>query len=213
MWNLLTLNGRCDAFQYNAIFDKMASFINVFTKSLSKTWRKRCHILTQNFKIHFNMYVLLRHNVFLYLKFYVLFCFCHHSLFKVSLLYLFINVFTRYFSKTWWKRCHILTQNSNIQFNMYVSLHHHVFLYLNFMYLSIVSLLLAEGTANTWWILFHNGRKSRHQKIKKQCRYERLRCNTSLVISVGYGSFTQGRGGWAPGRTFKNIYSKLIVPS
>ena len=126
----------------------MASFIKVFPKYLSKTWRKMCHILTQNFKIHFNMYVLLRHHVFLYLKFYVLFCFCHHSLFNVSLLYLFINVFTRYLSKTWWKRCHILTQNSKIQFNMYVSLHHHVILYLNFIYLSIGSLLLAEGTTN-----------------------------------------------------------------
>ena len=120
MWNLLTLNGRCDAFQYNTIFDKMASFINVFTKSLSKTWRKRCHILTQNFKIHFNMCVLLRHHVFLYLKFYLPFCFCHHSLFNVSLFYLFINVFTRYLTKTWLKTCHILTQNSNVQFNMYV---------------------------------------------------------------------------------------------
>ena len=145
----------------------MASFINVFAKYLSKTWRKRCHILTQNFKIHFNMYVLLRHRVFLYLKFDVLFCFCHHSLFGVSLLYLFINVFTRHLSKTWWKRCYILTQNSNIQFNMYVSLHHHVFLYLTFMYLSIPSLLLAEGTANTWWILLRNDRKSQNQRIKK----------------------------------------------
>ena len=127
---------------------KMASFINVFTKYLTKPWGKRCHILTQSFKIHFNMYVLLCHHVFLYLKFYVLFCFCHHSFFNVSLLYLFMNVFTRYLSKTWWKRCHILTQNSKIEFNMYVSLHHHVFLYLNFIYLSIRSLLLAEGTTN-----------------------------------------------------------------
>ena len=161
---------------------KMAPFINVFTKYLTKPWGKRCHILTQSFKIHFNMYVLLCHHVFLYLKFYVLFCFCHHSLFNVSLLYLFINVFTRCLSKTWWKRCHILTQNSNIQFNIYVSLHHHAFLYLTCMYFSIPSSLLAEGTANTWWILFHNDRKSRHRRIKKQHRYERLRCNTSLVI-------------------------------
>ena len=84
------------AMLYNAIFEQMASFINVFTKYLSKAWRKRCHILTQNFKIHFNMFVLLRHHLFLYLKFYVLFCFCHNSLFKVSLLCLFVNVFTRY---------------------------------------------------------------------------------------------------------------------
>ena len=84
------------AMLYNAIFEQMASFINVFTKYLSKAWRKRCHILTQNFKIHFNMFVLLRHHLFLYLKLYVLFYFCHNSLFKVSLLCLFVNVFTRY---------------------------------------------------------------------------------------------------------------------
>ena len=191
----------------------MASFINVFTKYLSKTWRKRCHILTQNFKIHFNMYVLLCHHVFLYLKFYVLFCFCHHSFFNVSLLYLFMNVFTRYLSKTWWKRCHILTQNSNIQFNMYVSLHHHVFLYLTFMYLSIPSSLLVEQTVNTWWILLHNDRNSRHRRIKKQRRCECLHCNTSLVIPVGYGRVRQGLGRWLPGRTLKNIYWNLIVPS
>ena len=134
----------------------MASFINVFLKYLSKSWWKRCHSLTQNFKIHFNMYVLLRHHVFLYLKFCLLFCFCHHSLFNISLLRLFINVITRHLSKTWWKRCYILTQNSNIQFNMYVSLHHHLFLYLTFMYLSIPSSLLEKGTANTWSILLHN---------------------------------------------------------
>ena len=34
--------------------------------------------------------------------------------------------------------------------------------------------LLEEGTANTWWILLHNHRKSRHRRIKKQRRYERL---------------------------------------
>ena len=138
----------------------MSSFITVFTKYLSKIWRKKCHISTQKFMIHFSMYVLLRHHVFLYLKFYILFYFCHHSLFNVSLLYLFINVFTRYLSKPWWKKCHILTQNSNIQFNMYVSLHQLVFLYLTFMYLSIPSSPLAEGTAITWWTLLHNERKS-----------------------------------------------------
>ena len=132
---------------------------------------------------------------------------------NVSLLYLFINVFTRYLSIVWWKRYHILTQNSNIQFNMCVSLHHHVFLYLTFMYLSIPNSLLAEGTANTWWILLHNDRKKRHRRIKKQRRYERLRCNTSLVIPVSYGRIRQRPGGWVPGRTFKNIYWKLIVPS
>ena len=146
----------------------MASFINVFAKYLSKTWRKRCHILTQNFKIHFNMYVLLHHHVLLYLKFYVLFCICHHSFFKILLLYLFINVFTRYLAKTCGKKCHIWTQNSNIQLKMYVSLHHHVFLYLTFMYLSLPSSLMEEGTANTWSILLHNDRKSRHRRIKKQ---------------------------------------------
>ena len=154
---------------------------------MSKTWRRKCHILTQNFKIYFDIYVLLCHHVFLYLKFSVLFRFCHHSPFNVPLMYLFTNVFTRYLSKTWWKRCHMLTQNSNIQFNTYVSLHHHVFLYLTFMYLSIPSSLLVEGTGNTWWILLHNDTKSRHRRIRKQRRYERLRCNTNLVIPVGYG--------------------------
>ena len=195
----------------------MSSFINVFTKYLSKAWQKRCHILTHNFKVHFNMYfnmyVSLRHNVFLYLKFYVLFCFCHHSLFNVLLLYLFTNVFTRYLWKTWWIRCHILTQNFNIQFSMYVSLHHHVFLYLTFMCLSIATSLLAEGTARTWWILLHNDRKSQHRRIKLQRRYERSHCNTSLFIPVGYRRVRQGSGGWAPGSTFKNVYWKLIVPS
>ena len=172
----------------------MSSFITVFTKHLSKIWRKKCHISTQKFMIHFSMYVLLRHHVFLYLKFYVLFYFCHHSLFNVSLLYLFINVFTRYLSKPWWKKCHILTQNSNIQFNMYLSLHHHMLLYLTFVYLSIPSSLLVEGTANTWWILLHNDRTSRHRRIKKQHRYKRLRCNTSLIIPVGYGRVRQRPG-------------------
>ena len=187
----------------------MASFICVFTKYLSKIWRKRCHILTQSFKIHFNMHALLRHNVFLCLKFYVLFYFYHHSLFNVSLLYLFISVFTRCFSKTLWKRCHISTQNFDIQFSMHVSLHHLVFLYLTFMYLSIPSLLLAEGTANTWWILLHNDRKSRHRRIKKQRLYESWRCNTSLVIPVGCGRVRQGSGGWVTGCTFKIYIFKI----
>ena len=89
---------------------------------------------------------------------------------------------------------------------MYVSLHRHVFLYLTFIYLSIPSSLLAEGTANTWSILLCNDRKSRHQRIKKQHRYESLCCNTSPGIPVGYGKIRQGPEGWVPGRTFKNIY-------
>ena len=147
----------------------------------------------QNFKIHLNIFVLLRHQVFLYLKFYALFCFSHHSIFDLSLL--FTNVFTEYLLKTWWKRCHILTQNSNIQFNMYVSLHQYLLLYLTFTYLSIPSSLLAEGTANIWWILLYNDRKSRHWRIKKQCCYERLYCNTNQVIPVGYGRVRQGPRG------------------
>ena len=160
----------------------MASFICVFTKYLSKIWRKRCHILTQSFKIHFNMHALLRHNVFLCLKFYVLFYFYHHSLFNVSLLYLFISVFTRCFSKTLWKWCHISTQNSDIQFSMHVSLHH---------------------------LLLHNDRKSRHRRIKKQRLYERWRCNTSLVIPVGCGRVRQGSGEWVTGCTFKIYIFKI----
>ena len=125
----------------------------------------------------------------------------------------FINVSTKYLSKTWQKRCHILTQNSNIHFNVYVSLHHDVFLYLTFMYLSIRSSLLAEGTAKTWWILLHNDTKSRHWRIKKLLCYERLCCNTSLVIPVGYGRARKGPRGRVPGHTFKNIFWKLINPS
>ena len=159
------------------------------------------------------MNLLLPLHVFLYLKFYVLFCFCYHSLFNILLLYRFINVFTRYLSKTYWKRCHILTQNFNIQFSMYVSLHDHIFLYLTFMYLSIPSSLLEKGTANTCWILLHNDRKSQHRRIKKYRGYECLRCDTSLVIPVGYRRVQKGPQGWLPGRTFKNIYWKLIVPS
>ena len=34
--------------------------------------------------------------------------------------------------------------------------------------------LLAEGTTSTWWILLHNDRNRRHQRIKKQRRHERL---------------------------------------
>ena len=41
--------------------------------------------------------------------------------------------------------------------------------------------VLAEGTANTWWIPLHNDRKSWHRRIKKQRRYERLRSNTSQL--------------------------------
>ena len=74
------------------------------------------------------------------------------------------------------------------------------------MYLSIPSSLLAEGTAHTWLILLHNDRKSQHRRIKRQRRNERLRCNASLAIPVGYGRVKQGPRGWVPGHTFKNIY-------
>ena len=115
------------------------------------------------------------------------FLFLFYSLFNVSLLYLFVNHFTGYLPNTWWKMSHILTQSFNIQFNMYASSHHDAFLQLTFMYLSIPSSLLAEGTANTWSVLLYNDRKSRHRGIKKQRRCEHLCCNTSLVIPVGYG--------------------------
>ena len=193
----------------------MASFINVFTKYLSKTWRKRCHILTQNFKIHFNMYVLLRHHVFLYLKFYVLFCFCHHSLFNVSFLHLFINVSRGISQKLGEKGVisqHKIPKFSSTCMYLYITMCD-VFLYLTFIYLSIPSSLLAERTANTWEILLYNDRKSRHRRIKTQRRHERLSCNTSLVISVGYERVRQRPGGWVPRCTFKNIYWKLIAPS
>ena len=117
---------------------------------------KKVSQLNTKFQDSFQHVCIIASPCVLYLKFYWFFCFCHRSLFNVSLLYLFINVFTRHLSKTWWKRCYNLTQNSNIQFNMYVSLHHHLFLYLTFMYLSIPSSLLEKGTANTWWILLHN---------------------------------------------------------
>ena len=43
------------------------------------------------------------------------------------------------------------------------------------------SSVLAEGTANTWWILLHNDRKSRHRRIKKQRRHERLRWSKPVI--------------------------------
>ena len=43
--------------------------------------------------------------------------------------------------------------------------------------------LLVEGTANTWWILLHNDRKSR--RIKKQRCYERLCCFNVFEIRNG----------------------------
>ena len=50
--------------------------------------------------------------------------------------------------------------------------------------------LIAEETANTWWILLHNDRKSRHRRITKQRRYERLRwahasCPLFVVVRLG----------------------------
>ena len=50
--------------------------------------------------------------------------------------------------------------------------------------------LIVEETANTWWILLRNDRKSRHRRIKKQRRYERLRwahasCPLFVVVRLG----------------------------
>ena len=117
----------------NGLFSKC--FHKVFVKNMMK---KLSHLNTK-FQDSFQHVCIIAPSCVLYLKFYVFFCYCHHSLFNVSLLYLFINVFTRY-----------LLKNFNIQFNMYVSLHHHMFLCLTFMYLSIPSSLIVEGTANTW---------------------------------------------------------------
>ena len=50
--------------------------------------------------------------------------------------------------------------------------------------------LLAKETANTWWNLFRNDRKSRHRRLKKQRCYERLRwahasCPLFVVVRLG----------------------------
>ena len=58
---------------------------------------------------------------------------------------------------------------------------------------------LAEGSADTWWILLHNDRKSRHRRIKKQRRYGHLRCFTSQLSLRVIGGVIQG--GWVRGRT------------
>ena len=52
--------------------------------------------------------------------------------------------------------------------------------------------LLGEGTANTWWFLLHNDRKSRHRRIKKQRRYERL--------TKPQDSCPHEKQGWAGGK-------------
>ena len=133
MWNLLTLNWRwfpifCNI-RKNGLFYKC--FYEVFVKNLTE---KVPHLNTK-FQDSFQHVCIIASSCLFIFKVWCIFCFCHHSLFDVSLLYLFINVFTRYLSKTWWKRCHMLRHNSNIQSSMYVSLNHHVFLYLTFMYL------------------------------------------------------------------------------
>ena len=47
---------------------------------------------------------------------------------------------------------------------------------------------ISGRNCNTWWILLHNDRKSRHRKIKKQRRYERLSCaSCQLCLWVGDG--------------------------
>ena len=61
--------------------------------------------------------------------------------------------------------------------------------------------LLAEGTGKTWWILLHNARKSRHRRIKKQRRYERLLYDTSQLLLWVVGGFRQAPGGWVLERT------------
>ena len=113
----------------------------------------------------------------------------------------FIDIFIRLLLKAFWKS-YFSHHNTKSQ----GSLHHHVFLHLTFMYLSIPSSLLAEGTPNTWWILLRNDRKSWNHRNKKQCCYESLRCNTSPGIPVGYGKVRQELEGWVSGCTFKNIY-------
>ena len=46
--------------------------------------------------------------------------------------------------------------------------------------------LCGEVTANTWWILLLNDRKSRHRRTKNKRCYERLCCNTSQVCLWGW---------------------------
>ena len=83
------------------------------------------------------MYVLLRHHVFLYLKFYVLFCFFHHSLFNVSFLHLFINVSRGISQKLGEKGVisqHKIPTFSSTCMYLYITMCD-VFLYLTFIYL------------------------------------------------------------------------------
>ena len=70
--------------------------------------------------------------------------------------------------------------------------------------------LLVEGTANTWWILLHNDRKSWHRTIKNQHRYERLRC-ASKAVMPGWGRGKAGMGGWVKRRTFKWTAAVLLI--
>ena len=66
--------------------------------------------------------------------------------------------------------------------------------------------LLAEGTANTWWILLHNDRKSQHRRIKKQRRYEHLcRFTSQLYLWVIWGSYRAGRVGTRTHRTLTRL--------
>ena len=55
--------------------------------------------------------------------------------------------------------------------------------------------LLGAGTANTWWILLHSDRKSRHRRIKKQRRYERLAATQAKLCLWGEGVGSMGPEG------------------
>ena len=48
--------------------------------------------------------------------------------------------------------------------------------------------LLAERTTNTWRILLHNDRKSRHRRIKKQRRYESLAWHRPVIAKFQYSA-------------------------
>jgi len=52
---------------------------------------------------------------------------------------------------------------------------------------------LVGEQSNAWWILLHNDRKSRHRRIKRQRRYERLAAtsqflDTILLLVISYQS-------------------------
>ena len=75
------------------------------------------------------------------------------------------------------------------------------------------SVLLGEGTTNTWWFLLHNDRKSWHRRIKKQCCYEGLHCNTSQLFLWVWWWVIHGLGGWVQMHTLPILQGGVVHKS